>query len=228
LIRRIFSILALTVSITAIAAVGLNAEVFGGFQRRATDALFPSAPDDGKIAVVGFDTKTINTEGLGNPLPRAKVAQLIDNLKAAGAKVIAFDVIYRTEQPGDDVLEDAVNRAGNVILAREPTIGPTRDGVYTNTEMSKLSPPLEQSNHAEGQVHLNKDPSDGISRSVPLVVSSEDNAAFVPALSILAVMMDRGISPSQFIVRPDGVQMGNRFVPTGDAKSMTLNFSPDL
>ena len=26
--------------------------------------------------------------------------------------------------------------------------------------------------------------------------------------------------------RPDGVQVGNRFVPTGDAKSMTLNFSP--
>jgi adenylate cyclase len=142
--------------------------------------------------------------------------------------VIAFDVIYRTEQDGDDVLAAAIDRAGNVILAREPTIGPTRDGVYTNTEMSALSPALEQTNHAEGQVHLNKDPSDGISRSVPLVVSSVDDTEFVPALSVLAVMMDRGINPSQFVVRPDGVQMGNRFVPTGAAKSMTLNFSPDL
>ena len=44
----------------------------------------------------------------------------------------------------------------------------------------------------------------------------------------LAVMMQRGINPSQFIVRPDGVQIGNRFMPTGDAKSMLLNFSPDL
>jgi adenylate cyclase len=227
-IRRIVSILALTVSLTALAAIGLNAEVFGGFQRRATDALFPAAPDDSAIAVVGFDAKTINTEGLGNPLPRAKAGQLVDNLKAAGAKVIAFDVIYRTEQPGDDVFADAINRAGNVILAREPTIGPTRDGVYTDKETSKMSPVLEASNHAEGQVHLNKDPSDGISRGVPLVVSSEDNTRFVPALSILAVMMDRGISPSQFIVRPDGVQMGNRFVPTEAAKSMRLNFSPNL
>ena len=45
-IRRILSILALTVSVTAIAAIGLSADVFAGFQRRATDALFPAAPDD--------------------------------------------------------------------------------------------------------------------------------------------------------------------------------------
>ncbi|HEX5586033.1 MAG TPA: adenylate/guanylate cyclase domain-containing protein [Acidimicrobiia bacterium] len=228
LIRRIVSIAALTVVVTTLAAIGLNAEVFGGFQRRATDALFPSAPDDGDIAVVGFDTTTINTEGLGNPLPRAKVAQMVDNLKAAGARVIAFDVIYRTEQPGDDVLRDAIDRAGNVILAREPTIGPTRDGIYTTKDISALSPVLSESNHAEGQVHLNKDPSDGISRSVPLVVSNEDDTEFVPALSVMAVMLDRGISPSQFIVRKDGIQMGNRFVPTEDAKSLTLNFSPEL
>jgi adenylate cyclase len=228
LIRRIVSIVALTVVVTGLAAIGLNAQVFGGFQRRATDALFPSAPDDPQIAVVGFDTKTINTEGLGNPLPRAKVAQMIDNLKAAGARVIAFDVIYRTEQVGDDVLRDAINRAGNVILAREPTIGPARNGVSSTSDMSALSPVLEQSNHAEGQVHLNKDPSDGISRSVPLVVSSPDDTEFVPALAVMAVMLDRGISPSQFVVRRNGIQMGDRFVPSGDAQSMSLNFSPNL
>ncbi len=214
--------------VTGLAAIGLNAQVFAGFQRRATDSLFPSAPDDGDIAVVGFDSKTINTKGLGNPLPRDKVAQLIDNLKSAGARVIVFDVIYRNEGDGDDAMRDAINRAGNVILAREPTIAPARDGVYTTSDMSKLSPVLEAANHAEGQVHLNKDPSDGISRSVPLVVSSVDGREFVPALAVMAVMLDRGISPGQFIVRPDGVQMGDRFVPTGDAKSMLLNFSPDL
>ena len=77
-------------------------------------------------------------------------------------------------------------------------------------------------------MHLNKDPSDGISRSVPLVVSEPDNGPFVPALSVAAVMMYRGLDPSQFIVRPNGVQIGDRFVPTDDAKSMLLNFSPDL
>ena len=40
--------------------------------------------------------------------------------------------------------------------------------------------------------------------------------------------MYRGLDPSQVIVRPDGVQIGDRFVPTDDSKAMLLNFSPDL
>ena len=132
-----------------------------------------------------------------------------------------FDVIYRNEEAGDDVLADAIsNRGGNVILARDPKIGPAHNGVYTTSDTSSLSAVLENTNHAEGQVHLDKDPADGVSRSLPLVVSSEDDSEFIPALSVLAVMMQRGINPSQFIVRPDGIQMGNRFIPTGDAKSM--------
>jgi hypothetical protein len=39
LIRRLVSVLLLTVAVTGIAWVGLSAQVFGGFQRRATDAL---------------------------------------------------------------------------------------------------------------------------------------------------------------------------------------------
>lgn len=228
-VRRIVSILALTLSVTALAAIGLNAEVFGGFQRRATDALFPSAPDDQNIAVVGFDTKTINTEGLGYPLPREDVARLIDNLDAAGARVIAFDVIYREAKDGDAAIRDSIDRAGNVVLAQEPTIGPARDGVYSTSDLSPISPVIAETTGATvGQVHLNKDPSDGISRSVPLVVSSPSNDRFIPALAVAAVMRYRGLDPNDFVVRPDGVQIGDRFVPTRDAKSMLLNFSPNL
>jgi adenylate cyclase len=234
-IRRIVSILALTFSVTALAAVGLNAEVFAGFQRRATDSLFPSAPDDGDIAVVGFDTKTINDKELGGyPLPRAQVAKLVDNLKAAGARVIVFDVIYRNntvnDLAGNDAaLRDAINRAGNVILAQEPTIGPAKHGIYTSTEFSPIAPVIAETTGATvGQVHLNKDPSDGVSRSVPLIVSEPDDGPFAPALSLAAVMAYRGIPSSQFIARPNGVQIGDRLVPTDEAKSMLINFSPDL
>jgi adenylate cyclase len=40
--------------------------------------------------------------------------------------------------------------------------------------------------------------------------------------------MYRGLDPRQFVVRPDGVQIGDRLVPTSEAKSMLLNFSPAL
>ncbi len=143
-------------------------------------------------------------------------------------------MIYRSEKDQDEVtgdvaIRDAIDRAGNVVLAREPTIGPIADGVYTSTAVSAIAPGIEvATGYTDGQVHLNKDPSDGISRSVPLVVAEPDNGPFMPALSIAAVLMYRGIDPNQVIVRPNGVQIGDRFVPTDEAKSMLLNFSPDL
>ena len=40
----------------------------------------------------------------------------------------------------DAALRDAIDRAGNVILAQEPTIGPPKDGIYTSTEFSPIAP----------------------------------------------------------------------------------------
>ena len=72
LIRRLVSLALLTGVVTAVAWIGLSAEVFGGFQRRATDALFPGAPTDRRIAVVGIDRKSINRFQDPLPWPRAR------------------------------------------------------------------------------------------------------------------------------------------------------------
>src|SRR5215470_7066723 len=179
LIRRLLSVLGLTVVITTLAAVGLNAQVFGGFERRATDALFPAAPDDPNIAVVGIDNRTI--ERFGPIPPRDQVGALVDRLHDAGAAVIAFDILYQQDREGDDAMGAAIARAGNVILATEPTIGPAKDGVYTTTNLSPIAADLgDPSGYAQGQVNLSKDPSDGISRSLPLVVAEPKDGPFVP------------------------------------------------
>src|SRR5207249_2749474 len=70
------------------------------------------------------------------------------------------------------------------------------------------------------------DPSDGVNRSVPLVVEMADGT-FVPSLSLAVMMRYRGVNGPP-IVRPDGVQIGDRFVPTLGAKSMLMNFSEKL
>jgi adenylate cyclase len=223
LVRRIVSILALTLSVTALAAIGLNAQVFGGFQRRATDALFPSAPSDPKIAVVGFDGKSIDE--LGNPVPRATIAELTNKLSAAGAKVIAFDVIYRTEQPGDAEFKQAIDDAGNVILATQVDVkSSSGDAPPVARNATSVAEDLG-TGYTIAHVQANADPTDGVNRSVPLVVDFNDT--FVPALSLEAVARFRGYD-GPVTVRPNGVQIGDRFVPTGGAKSMTLNFSEKL
>ena len=96
LIRRLVSILLLTVVVTGIAWVGLSAEVFGGFQRRATDALFPGVPTDDNVVVVGIDRESINQFQDPLPWPRSRMAELTDDPADAGAAVIVFDVVFAT------------------------------------------------------------------------------------------------------------------------------------
>jgi adenylate cyclase len=73
---------------------------------------------------------------------------------------------------------------------------------------------------------VNQDPADGVVRSVLLAFDTPDHGAFIPALSLAAVMRLRGVN--DIILRPGGVQIGDRFVPTGDATAMTMNFSEEL
>lgn len=77
------------------------------------------APQD--VAVVGISAASAEAFGLSNQLdewPRSLHAKLIDRLAAAGAAVIAFDVIFdRPSSPAQDgVLAQSIRRAGNVIL----------------------------------------------------------------------------------------------------------------
>jgi adenylate cyclase len=228
-VRRVISVVALTVIVTGLAALGLGNDVFAGFQRRATDSLFPAAPSDSHVVVVGFDRKTITQ--VGNPLPRDAVAQLVENLSNDGAQVIAFDVIYSTERPEqvapDAQLAQAITSADNVVLGTEASLEPGKNGgPPVASSLTSFAAGLQDARFSVGHVQVNADPGDAINRSVPLVIESPDGQ-FVPALSLAAVMKYRNVD-GPVIVRPGGVQIGDRFVPTLGAKSMLLNFSDRL
>lgn len=238
--RRLLSVLALTLVITSLAAIGLSNSVFAGFQRRATDSLFPASPDSDAVVVVGFDRKTISDPDLGNPLPRAKVAELVTALNQLGAKTIAFDVIYSSEREdqaaGDAAIAQAIDAGGgNVVLGSEALLSPREDGgvavAKTLTPYAKgLVEPFSNGSlqHAftPAHVQVTADTTDGVNRTIPMVVEAPDGQ-FVPALSLAAVMKYRNVD-GPVIVRPDGVQIGDRLVPTGKAKSLTLNFTDKL
>jgi len=233
LIRRLLSVLLLTVVVTAVAWLGLSGNVFGGFQRRATDALFPGAPTDSRVAVVGIDRKSINAFHEPLPWPRSRMAELTDRLAAAGAKVIVYDLVF--SQASDNPTADAefaaaMKRAGNVVLgvgitktepglkghARRPPLAVEGTGVYA---------PFAAAAARIGHVQVNQDPADGVVRSVWMAVDTGKD--YIPALALAAVMQLRGVDTPVFL-RPGGVGVGNRFVPTTVDTSMVLNFSDEL
>jgi adenylate cyclase len=75
------------------------------------------APDD--LVVVGVDDDTFSDLNEQWPFPRSMHGQVIDRLKADGAKVIAYDVQFTepTEVEEDNALIEATANAGNLVFA---------------------------------------------------------------------------------------------------------------
>ena len=106
-------------------AIGLLAYAANWFERAELDSVDlrfdvrgnEDPPDD--IVVVGVNDETFQDLGEQWPFPRSAHAQVVDQLKAAGARVIAYDVQFTeaTEPEEDRALINSIKAAGNVTMA---------------------------------------------------------------------------------------------------------------
>ncbi|HVW18179.1 MAG TPA: adenylate/guanylate cyclase domain-containing protein [Solirubrobacteraceae bacterium] len=73
------------------------------------------------VVVVAIDHRTFDRSDLQWPFPRHVHAEVIDALRRAGARVIAFDVQFTAPSTTseDNALIEAIGRAGNVVLATD-------------------------------------------------------------------------------------------------------------
>ncbi|MFN8108434.1 MAG: CHASE2 domain-containing protein [Thermoleophilia bacterium] len=127
--------MALAIVAALLAAVALQSTgVAQRLEDDTVDARFHARPAHvpGDVAVVGIDAESFSRLRAQWPWPRAWHARMVDILRRAGARVIAYDVQFteqdRQHPAGDIALYDAVARARNVVLATTET---TADG-HTN------------------------------------------------------------------------------------------------
>jgi adenylate cyclase len=87
-------------------------------------AALPRQKPDPRIVIVGMDDASLEKMGRPfYPLPRTDHAHLVEKLTQAGARVIAFDVMFSKERPTEDaIFAEALKKHGNVLAARIPTI----------------------------------------------------------------------------------------------------------
>lgn len=194
-------------------------------QFRARGIVLPS-PD---IVIVEAEDRTIDRYDQ-TPLPRSVHAQLIDHLTAAGAKTIAFDVIFSTRsgsKQADDELIRATKRSGRVIHAGvfnfTPAIDPSipvsaeanahtieprfrvpDTGVHLPETVwgSAAIAPLQAA--AAGLGHVNAPPeNDGVLRRIPnlLRFRSGSKPALYPSLALAAASHFLDVKPSQIQAR---------------------------
>jgi adenylate cyclase len=227
--RRFLYAIAVTAVVAVLTAGGLSQGVFGGFQRRATDSLFPSAKTDPQVVVVGIDSATIPKAGGQVPIPRNVDAQIGQTLADAGASVVVWDVVFSAPKPGDDLLAKALAAPPATVLSEAIT---AKQGTGDLLDLAKvdLAPieALSSGRHTTiGQVLVTPDPSDGVVRTVPLVVSDHGNP--VPSLALEAFRALHGdTDPITIRENPQGIQTAGHFIPTEGTHLLRLNFADGL
>lgn len=124
----------------------------------------PPVRDD--LVVLSIGDESYNTMQRKWPWPRDWYAHVIDNLSRAQAKLIVFDIqfdSYSEDLSKDSVLADAIERAGNVILASKITTIRGSDDAGNIFDSQKSIPLLQDVAYTNANVSMQPDP-DGIYR----------------------------------------------------------------
>jgi adenylate cyclase len=173
----LFVVNALILIGVVLAAYGLD--VLDGPELDTIDARFEirgdrGSPDD--VVVVEIDDVSFNELDQTWPFPRSLHAEVIDRLRRAGARVIAYDIQFTepTEPREDNALISAVDRADGVVLAT------TEVGQGGQTNVFGGDQVLRETGARAGSSNYVND-SDGVIRRQPYAVEGLESFAIVAA-----------------------------------------------
>src|SRR5439155_18266386 len=172
--------LALALLVSGVMALALVNGYLLPLRLQSSDLLFRLKPDTtAKWAVlVAIDDRSLaelRSKGRFFNWPRDLHATVIDNLKAAGTRIIAWDVLFDAPATGDEQLAESIRNAGNVVLAEPAQIRlpPAANQTFRFEDTIHQLPAFREA--AVGIGHANVIPDiDGVIRAMPLVVSVGD------------------------------------------------------
>ncbi len=152
-------------------------------ENRALDFAYQwrlSLPPAADILVVGIDEASFQELRRAWPWPRSWHARLIRRLQAAGAQIIAFDVVFAepTSPVEDEDLTTAIREAGNVVLAK--TIEVVSDPRFRRQILISPLPSLATAAQAVGLAMVTPDP-DGVVRRFHTHLAGQETLAAVLA-----------------------------------------------
>jgi adenylate cyclase len=192
-----------------------------------SDRFFTSEPPSPNIVVAGIDDNTLEAYGRWAEWPRSLHARAIDNLSRAGARVIAFDVVFTDASSDDEILATAIANAGSVVLASVATQPIPRGGpeiTYGGFLLPVAS--LEQAASSTGHANVVID-GDGTVRRLPLIIMSSSGETYPAlALAILHRLFSMPL-PQKYPLKDGTVNLLARDVPADTSYCIRINFSVD-
>ena len=204
---------------------------FATINRWFTDQLFLDTTPSADIVIVAVDDKSLQEYG-GWPWPdRSLHASAVNNLKAAGAAVIGFDVLFADEYGNATIFAEAIKKAGNVVLAGigdNPQV--TEQPLVVYTDFTLPAPVFAEA--AVDVAHANVVPEGGaVVRKIPLVVADESGKRY-PALilAMYKVYLEQLVQPGldiheDYSIHNGSIRIFNLEIPVDSKSQMRVNFA---
>ncbi len=203
---------------------------FATINRWFTDQLFLNTKPSPDIVIVAIDDKSLQEYGGWPWADRSLHASAVNNLKAAGAAAIGFDVLFADEYENATAFAEAIKKAGNVVLAG---IGDnpqtTEQPLVVYKDFTLPAPVFAEA--AAGVAHANVVPEGGsVVRKIPLVVSDESGKTY-PALvlAMYKVYLEQHVQPGlniheDYSIHNGSIRLFNLEIPVDGKSQMRVNF----
>jgi len=203
---------------------------FATINRWFTDQLFLDTTPSPNIVIVAIDDKSLQEYGGWPWSDRSLQAEAVNNLKAAGAAVIGFDVLFADQYDNATVFADAIEKAGNVVLAGVGDSPQATEQPMVMYQDFSLPAPIF-ADAAAGIAHANVVPEGGsVVRKIPLVVSDTSGNTY-PALvlDMYKVYLEQVVQPGlniheDYTIHNGSIRMFNLQIPVDGKSQMRVNF----
>jgi adenylate cyclase len=194
-------------------------------EHHATDLFFLIRGDSSiteEVVIVEIGDNTFNSLDEQWPFPRNYYAHLIENLNAAGAKVIVFDIEFtETSDPQlDEYLAMTAEKYDNVIFAGKLNVHKT-----SQTTTEQIIPPVKpitQRGLEWGTVNIAAD-TDGFVRRYQLYQKKGDEKFY--SIGLLAISKYLSVNKDEFLESQRFLQIGNRIILKATRSSSIINYA---
>lgn len=179
-------------------------------------------PHSGDIVIVAIDQTSESDLDQPYPWDRRLHARLIDNLDRAGARIIAFDVVFT--EGGDPeataILADAIGRSGAVILAGKTE--ETRLRARAHTILPPL-PSLSEQAWGWGLIDQYSDIDNAVRR---YGLTTTFNGREYSSLAVQMLKAIEGLADDEpVIVEGRSARVGSYVIPKYDRQTMVINYA---
>ncbi|MCA9936875.1 MAG: adenylate/guanylate cyclase domain-containing protein, partial [Anaerolineales bacterium] len=201
--------------------------ILGRLDEQMLDSYFAPYPTSGIVTIVEVNDASLERYGRWDAWPRALHAQLIDQLSAAGAKAIVFDILFDAPTADDAALVAAMQQAGNIV---QPVLGQgdaIRDELGVVRFEQRILPEADVRAVITGMGHTNiLHDNDGYVRQIPAIISVGDE--WYPSLALAAIqtyLTDRVDMQNLPQVEDGRLFYAGRSIPVGEFGEIRVYYS---